>query len=60
MEPTSAKDRMTGRVMHATAASCAISPVALATVAPDPDRSPDQVSASLLLALAECRVNELG
>src|ERR1700756_2880074 len=46
------KGNMTERVMRATAASYVISPAALALVAPDPDRSPDQLSAFWLLALA--------
>src|SRR6266498_116766 len=43
------------RVMRATAASYVISPTALAAVAPDPARSPDQLSARGLLALAARR-----
>ena len=46
--------------MRATAASYVISPVALAAVAPDPDRAPDQLSALWLLALAARLVQELG
>src|SRR6266699_6325536 len=38
------KGNVTERVMRATAASYVISPAALAAVAPDPDRSPDQLS----------------
>ncbi len=48
------------RVMRATAASYVISPTALAAVAPDPDRSPDQLSARWLLALAARLVREVG
>jgi DNA-binding transcriptional ArsR family regulator len=50
----------TERVLRATAASYVISPAALATVAPDPDRSPDQLSARWLLALAARLVREVG
>jgi DNA-binding transcriptional ArsR family regulator len=48
------------RVMQATAASYVISPTALAAVAPDPARSPDQLSARWLLALAARLVREVG
>jgi len=54
------KGNVTERVMRATAASYVISPAALAAVAPDPDRSPDQLSALWLLALAARLVKELG
>ena len=54
------KGNMTERVMQATAASYVISPAALAAVAPDPDRSPDQLSALWLLALAARLVREVG
>src|SRR5260370_22700936 len=54
------KGNMTERVMRATAASYVISPAALAAVAPDPDRSPDQLSALWLLALAARPLRELG
>jgi len=54
------KGNMTERVMRATAASYVISPAALAAVAPDPDRAPDQLSALWLLALAARAVRELG
>jgi DNA-binding transcriptional ArsR family regulator len=54
------KGNMTERVMRATAASYVISPTALAAVAPDPDRSPDQLSALWLLALAARLVREVG
>jgi DNA-binding transcriptional ArsR family regulator len=50
----------TERVLRAIAASYVISPAALATVAPDPDRSPDQLSARWLLALAARLVREVG
>ena len=48
------------RVMAATAASYVISPLALAAVAPDPARSPDQLSARWLLALASRLVRDVG
>ncbi|HVW40320.1 MAG TPA: helix-turn-helix domain-containing protein [Amycolatopsis sp.] len=54
------KGNMTERVMQATAASYVISPTALADVAPDPERAPDQLSARWLLALAARLVRELG
>ncbi len=54
------KRNMTERVMRATAASYVISPAALSSVAPDPDRAPDQLSAQWLLALAGRMVQELG
>ena len=50
----------TERVMQATAASYVISPTALASVAPDPGRAPDQLSARWLLALAGRLVQEVG
>jgi DNA-binding transcriptional ArsR family regulator len=48
------------RVLRATAASYLISPTAMAPVAPDPDRAPDQMSARWLLALAGRMVREVG
>jgi DNA-binding transcriptional ArsR family regulator len=54
------KGNMTERVMRATAASYVISPAALPTLAPDPDRSPNQLSALWLLALAARLVAEVG
>src|SRR5919198_2243671 len=48
------------RVLRATAAAYVISPSALAAVAPDPDRSPDQLSARWLIALAARLVREVG
>jgi hypothetical protein len=54
------KRNTTERVMRATAASYVISPAALGSVAPDPDRAPDQLSARWLLALAGRMVQELG
>jgi hypothetical protein len=47
-------------VMSATASSYVISPAALAAVAPDPARSPDQLSAMWLVALAARLVREVG
>ncbi len=54
------KGNMTERVMRATAAAYVISPAAFAAFAPDPDRSPDQLSALWLLALAARLVKEIG
>jgi DNA-binding transcriptional ArsR family regulator len=54
------KGNMTERVMRATAGSYVISPAALSAIAPDPDRSPDQLSALWLLALAARMVQEVG
>ena len=54
------KGNMTERVLRATAASYLISPTALAAEAPDPDRSPDQLSARWLIALAGRLVQEVG
>jgi len=54
------KGNVTERVMQATAASYVISPAALAAVAPDPDRSPDRLSARWLLALAARLVRDVG
>ena len=54
------KRNVTERVMRSTAGSYVISPAALPTVAPDPDRAPDQLSARWLLALAGRMVQELG
>lgn len=54
------KGNMTERVMRSTAASYVISPAALAALAPDPRRSPDQLSALWLLALAARVVEEIG
>jgi len=47
-------------VLQATAASYLISPVALASVAPDPHRFSDRFSAFWLLALAGRMVQEMG
>jgi len=54
------KGNMTERVLRATAFSYVISPAALATVAPDPARSPDRLSARWLLALAARLVRDVG
>src|SRR3954471_12238953 len=54
------KGNVTERMMRATAASYVISPLALAAVAPDPDRAPDRLSARWLLALAARLVREVG
>lgn len=54
------KGNVIERVMRATAASYVISPTALAAVAPDPGRAPDQLSARWLLALAARLVREVG
>jgi DNA-binding transcriptional ArsR family regulator len=54
------RGNMTERVMSATASSYVISPAALAALAPDPARSPDQLSAMWLVALAARLVREVG
>ncbi|HEU0129244.1 MAG TPA: helix-turn-helix domain-containing protein [Pseudonocardiaceae bacterium] len=54
------KGNCTERVLRATAASYVISPTALATVAPDPTRSPDRLSARWLLAVAARLVRDVG
>jgi DNA-binding transcriptional ArsR family regulator len=48
------------RVLRATARSYVISPAALGSVQPDPDRAPDRLSAQWLLALAARLVRDLG
>jgi DNA-binding transcriptional ArsR family regulator len=50
---------LTERLLVATAASYVISPSALGPVAIDPDRSPDRLSASYLIALAARIVREV-
>ena len=50
----------TESVFRATATTYLISPNALASVAPDPDRAPDQLSAMWLLSLAGRLVQEIG
>ncbi|MEV0387328.1 helix-turn-helix domain-containing protein [Nonomuraea sp. NPDC050643] len=54
------KGNVTERVMQATAASFVISPTALASVQPDPARSPDRLSARWLLAVAAQLVRDVG
>src|SRR5215211_7740453 len=54
------KGNVTERLMRASAASFVISPAALASVAPDPSRSPDQLSARWLLAVAARLVRDVG
>ncbi|GAB1515589.1 ArsR/SmtB family transcription factor [Actinophytocola sp. KF-1] len=54
------KGNVTERVLQATASSYVISPVAMAAVAPDPDRSADRLSARWLLALAARLVKDVG
>jgi DNA-binding transcriptional ArsR family regulator len=54
------KGNCTERVLQATAESYVISPGALASVAPDPERRPDQRSARWLLAVAGRLVGEVG
>jgi DNA-binding transcriptional ArsR family regulator len=54
------KGNVTERLLRATAASYVISPAALAAVAPDPDRTPDRLSARWLLALAARLVRDVG
>jgi DNA-binding transcriptional ArsR family regulator len=48
------------RVLQATAAAYVISPAAFAALAPDPDRSQNQLSARWLIALAARLVGEVG
>lgn len=54
------RGNMTERVMQATAAAYVISPAALAAVQPDPERSPDRLSAFWMLALAARLVRDVG
>jgi DNA-binding transcriptional ArsR family regulator len=54
------KGNVNERMMRATASSYVISPTALAAVQPDPARSPDQLSARWLLALAARLVRDVG
>jgi DNA-binding transcriptional ArsR family regulator len=54
------KGNCTERVLRATARSYVISPSALAVVKPDPGRSPDQLSARWLLAVAARLVRDVG
>jgi DNA-binding transcriptional ArsR family regulator len=54
------KGNMTERLLQATAASYVISPTALAGLQPDPQRSPDRLSAFWLLSLAARLVRDVG
>jgi DNA-binding transcriptional ArsR family regulator len=54
------RGNMVERVMRASAPAFVISPAALAALAPDPSRSPDQLSARWLLALAARLLREVG
>ena len=54
------KGNVTERIYRATAASYVISPITLAAVRPDPDRSPDRLSARWLLALGSRLIQEVG
>ena len=54
------KGNMTERLLRSTARSYVISPAALASVAPDPARAPDRLSASWLLAVAAQLVRDVG
>jgi DNA-binding transcriptional ArsR family regulator len=54
------KGNVNERMMRATAASYVISPSALGAVQPDPARSPDQLSARWLLAVAARLVRDVG
>lgn len=54
------KGNVTERLMRATAASYVISPLALASVQPDPERFRDQLSARWLLAVAARLVGDVG
>ena len=54
------KGNVTERLLRATAASYVISPAALAAVQPDPDRSPDRLSARWLIAVASRLVRDVG
>jgi DNA-binding transcriptional ArsR family regulator len=54
------KGNVTERILQATAVSYVISPTALSSVAPDPARSPDRLSARWLLAVAGKLVRDTG
>jgi len=54
------KGNVTERVLQATAISYVISPAALSAVQPDPERSPDRLSAQWLLAVASRLVRDVG
>ena len=51
---------MTESMLVATAVSYVVSPTALAAVAPNPDRAPDQLSAQWMPALGARLVREVG
>lgn len=51
---------LTERLLVATASSYVVSPAALGPVATDPDRTPDRMSASYLIAVAARAVREVG
>lgn len=54
------KGNVTERVLRATALSYVISPSALASVQPDPSRSPDRLSARWMIAVASKLVRDVG
>jgi DNA-binding transcriptional ArsR family regulator len=54
------RGNMLERVLRASAGAFVISPEVLAELAPDPGRSPDQISARWLLALAARLLREVG
>ena len=54
------KGNVTERIYRAAAASYVISPTALSAMSPDPDRSPDRLSARWLLALGSRLIQEVG
>jgi DNA-binding transcriptional ArsR family regulator len=54
------KGNVNERVMRATALSYVISPAALASVQPDPSRSPDRLSARWMIAVASKLVRDVG
>jgi DNA-binding transcriptional ArsR family regulator len=54
------KGNVTERVLRATALSYVISPAALASVQPDPSRSPDRLSARWMIAVASKLVRDVG
>ena len=54
------KGNVTERIYGATAAAYVISPSAMGAVSPDPDRSPDRLSARWLLALGSRLIQEVG
>lgn len=54
------KGNVTERIYGATAAAYVISPSTMGAVSPDPDRSPDRLSARWLLALGSRLIQEVG